>query len=658
MSDLGYYALRLALVVAALGIGAGLAGALRDRPEWTEVARRSLLAVFALVSVAMLALFHAFATFDFQLAYVASHSARDMPLAYRLAALWGGQAGSLLLWVWMLCAYGAAAVVIHRRTSGRLLPWVTVTLLANALFFLVLLDFVTNPFEKLPPDRVLSDGAGLNPLLQHPAMMIHPLMLYTGFVGFAVPFAFALAAMITGELGTAWLRATRRWTLFPWIFLSVGILLGGRWAYEVLGWGGYWAWDPVENASFMPWLAGTAYLHSVMIQEKRDMLKTWNLALIGLTYTLCLFGTFLTRSGVVSSVHSFTAAGWFGFIFLGYVLVAAAIFFAVLLYRRPMLRSRHRLESVASRESMFILNNWVFLAILAVVFWGTLFPVFSEWFTDRRIQVGPAFFNRMTAPLALLLLLLTGVGPLIAWRRATPANLRRQFLWPAATLLATGLLCLLAFGHRIGVYQLGLFSLGAFVVASVVQEFARAVAARMRNHGEAPVRALLTLFRKNQRRYGGYVVHLGVVFILIGAAGAGFNEERLENLAPGDSVALRDYELRYLTARPLPDRHYGGAQARLALFRGGRPIATLTPEKRMYWLQEQPASIPSIRSTLREDLYVVLTAVEPNGSATFKVYRNPLVNWIWIGGLTFVLGTLITLWPAPVREVARGREGP
>jgi len=305
---------------------------------------------------------------------------------------------------------------------------------------------------------------------------------------------------------------------------------------------------------------------------------------------------------------------------------------------------------------MFILNNWVFLAILAVVFWGTLFPVFSEWITDRRIQVGPAFFNRMTAPLALLLLLLTGVGPLIAWRRATPANLKRQFLWPAAALAATAALCLLVSGGGIGFYQLGLFSLGAFVIASVAQEFSRAIGARMRNHGEGPLRALLTLFRKNQRRYGGYVVHLGVVFILIGAAGAGFNEERLENLAPGDSLSLRNYELRYLTARPLPNRHYGGAQARLALFEGGRPVATLAPEKRMYWLQEQPASIPSIRSTLREDLYVVLTAVEPNGSATFKVYRNPLVNWIWIGGVTFVVGTLITLWPAPVREGPRGRE--
>ncbi len=653
MSDLGHYALRLALLVAVIGIAAGVAGGWRQRIEWSAVARRAVVLVFVLVTLATVALWVALASNDFQLRYVAQHSARGMELPYRLAALWGGQAGSLLLWLWISCLFAVAAAAFHRRSPLRSLPWVWALLLANAGFFLVLLNFVTSPFEKLPPAEVLSDGSGLNPLLQHPLMTIHPVLLYAGFTGFSVPFAFAFGALLSGDHGTAWLRATRRWTLIPWFFLSVGILLGGRWAYEVLGWGGYWAWDPVENASFMPWLPATAYLHSVMIQEKRDMMKLWNLVLIGLTYSLCLFGTFLTRSGVISSVHSFTAAGWFGFIFLGWVVAAAGAYFAVLWMRRDSLRSPNRLESVLSREASFVLNNWAFMGILVVVFWGTLFPVVSEAVRGVKISVGPRFFNAMTGPLAVLLLFLTGVGPLIAWRRASPASLRRQFRLPLAAGAGTAAGLLLAFGSGIKLYPLVFFSLGAFVVGTISQEYGRAVRARMRGSGESALRALATLLRKNQRRYGGYVVHLGVVFILIGIAGAAFNEERLENLKPGERLAMNGYTLEYLTARPLPQQHYGGAVARLALFEGNRPLGVLTPEKRMYWLEQQPASIPAIRSTLREDLYVILTALESDGSATLKIHRNPLVNWIWIGGYTFVLGALLVLWPHPQRRPGR-----
>ena len=668
MSDLGSQALRLALVVALLGIGVGVyAGLARLRAQraglpvpaeaaaWGRVGERAVWICFGFVTLAMAALFWALANFDFQVKYVSEHSARSMALNYRLAALWGGQAGSLLLWLWMLLAYAAAAVLLHRRSSRSLMPWVTTSLLANATFFLVLVCFVTNPFTKLPPGEVLSDGAGLNPLLQHPVMMIHPLMLYTGFTGFAVPFAFAFAALVTGELGTAWFRTTRRWTLFPWFFLSIGILLGGRWAYEVLGWGGYWAWDPVENASFMPWLAGTAYLHSVMIQEKRDMLKLWNLVLIGLTYTLCLFGTFLTRSGVVSSVHSFTAAGWFGYIFLGYVLAVATVYFGAVIWRRPQLRSTNRLESVVSREASFLLNNWVFLGILAVVFSGTLFPVLSEAVTGTKISMGPAFFNGMAGPLALFLLFLTGVGPLIAWRKASLLSVRRQFIWPVTAGLASGTAFVLFLRGDLSFYPLATWTLAGFVTGTILQEYSRAIAIRMR-HGEGPLQAFASLLRKNQRRYGGYIVHLGMVFIFIGIAGAAFNEEKLENIAPGGEIRIHDYRLKYLTATPLPKQHYGGAVARLALYQDDRPVAVMAPERRMYWLEQQPASIPSIHSTLREDLYVILTAVEPDGSATVKVYRNPLVNWIWIGGYTFVLGTLAILWPHPQRPGETGPE--
>ncbi len=648
MADLGFYALRLALVVAAAGVAAGVLGGLWRRPEWGEVARRAVLLHFALVSLAIGALLYCFATLDFTLEYVASHAARSMAVHYRMAALWGGQAGSLLLWAWMLAAYSAAAVLVNRR-HATLLPWACAVLLANGTFFLVLLDFVTNPFEKLPAGEVLSDGAGLNPLLQHPVMMIHPLVLYTGMTGFAVPFAFGVAALASGELGSAWLRTTRRWTLWAWLFLSIGILLGGRWAYEVLGWGGYWAWDPVENASFMPWLAGTAYLHSVMVQEKRDMLKTWNLVLIGLTYVLCLFGTMLTRSGLVQSVHAFAQTEIFGVLFLGYVLSSAALYFGLVIWRRPQLRAAHKLESVLSREAGFVVNNWLFMGLLAIVFWGTLYPKLSEWLTDQEILLGPLWFTNLAAFVALPLFLLTGIGPLIAWRRATPASLRRQLRWPVGTGVATALA--LAALNR-GAFEpiaLVTWSLAALVATTVVQEYVRAVRARMRR-GEGPFAALATLLRKNQRRYGGYVVHLGVVFLFIGFAGSALNEERLETLRPGDVVEMNGYRLEYKTARAIPAQHYGGAVARLALYEGERPLATLTPEKRMYWLEQQPASIPAVWSTLGEDLYVILTAIEADGAATLKLRRNPLVNWIWIGGFTFVFGTALVMWPHPERR--------
>jgi len=660
MADLGLYALRLALVVAVAGLAAGVAGGVRRNEAWSQVARRATWLLAGLITVSMAALFWAFASNDFRLEYVATHSARSMSLHYRLAALWGGQDGSLLLWVWMLGAYAAAATWVHRRSSRRLMPWVSAVLLANALFFLVLLNFVTNPFDRVPPAFLQSDGNGLNPLLQHPVMMIHPLMLYMGFVGFAVPFAFGFAALVTGELGTAWLRATRRWTLFPWFFLSIGILLGGRWAYEVLGWGGYWAWDPVENASFMPWLPATAYLHSVMIQEKRDMLKTWNLVLVGLTYSLCLFGTFLTRSGVVSSVHSFTNSGWFGFIFLAYVLVVAAAFFGLLLWRRAPaespLRSSRKLESALSREGGFLVNNWLFIVILVVVFWGTLFPVFSEALIGRKITVGPAFFNAVSAPFGLLLLLLTGVGPLIAWRRATWASLRRQFAVPGAAAAAACAALLVVLGLDAPKLPIATWSIAAFVLVTIVQEYGRAIRARMRNAAEGPVTALGTLLHRNQRRYGGYIIHVGMVFIFVGLAGAAYNQQKLESIRPGESMTLSDYRLEYLTAKPIPAQHYGGAVARLALYRDGEPLAVMAPERRMYWLEQQPASIPSIHSTLGEDLYVILTAVEADGSATLKLYRNPLVNWIWLGGFTFVLGTLAILWPDPRPEPPASRD--
>ena len=650
MSEIGDYALRFAFVIAIVGAIAGFVGGRRRDDVWTRLAERSLLLVFAFVTLAMWILFAAFANNDFHIAYVAGHSSRAMELGYRLAALWGGQSGSLLLWLWMLGAYGASCVLLNRRQNRSLMPWVALVLHANCLFFLVLLNFISRPFELLPPGAVLSDGSGLNPLLHHPVMMIHPLTLYMGLVGFVVPFAFAFAALATGELGTTWFRTTRRSTLFAWAFLSVGVILGGRWAYEVLGWGGYWAWDPVENASFMPWLSATAFLHSVMIQEKRDMLKTWNLILIGLTYTLCLFGTFLTRSGIVQSVHAFAQTPLFQSIFLGYLVASTLAFFAMVWYRRAGIRSPNQLESMVSREASFLLNNWVLIALLAMVFTGTIFPVFSELFMDSRIAVGPKYFNLLGSILAVPLLLLTGVGPLIAWRKASVSNLRNQFTWPVIVGVVTAVVVWFMVGPGLTLYAGTMWSLCAFVIATIVQEYARAIRARVAKGEENVLQAFGELLRKNQARYGGYIVHLGVVLVMVGTAGSVLNQERLENLKPGDDFEIRDYRLEYLTATPIPEQHYGGATARLALYRNDEPLGVMAPEKRMYWLEQQPASIPSVYSTLREDLYVILTNIEADGSATFKVYRNPLVNWIWIGTYVFVLGSIVVMWPHPRRN--------
>ena len=657
MADIGLYALKLGLFFCVVGILAGTYAGVAKRADWTRISERAVLLVFAAASVAMVCLFYALASNDFSLAYVAKHSARTMPLHYRLGALWGGQAGSLLLWGWMLTAYGAVAVVSNRNQNRTLMPWVCVGLLANVGFFLWLVNFETPPFERVPFDQRLSDGNGLNPLLQHPVMMIHPVMLYTGFTGFALPFAFAFAALVTGELGTTWFRTTRRWTLFAWSVLSVGIMLGGRWAYEVLGWGGYWAWDPVENASLMPWIAGTAYIHSVMIQEKRDMLKTWNLVLIGLTYGLCLFGTFLTRSGVVQSVHAFANSDSFGRLFLGYVLIMLIAFVAALIYRLPKLRSPNKLESVLSREASFIINNWLFMALLFVVFVGTMFPVFSEMAGGVRRILGPPYFNTFAGLIALLLMVMTGIGPLIAWRKASLNSLRRQFVVPAAigALVSAGVVAL--FGLSPGYWAIATWGLAAFVLVTIFQEYGRAISARMRRKGESPATALGTLLRRNQRRYGGYIVHAGVVILFLGVSGAAFNQEQLDNIKPGDFTEISDFKLHYLTAEAIPAQHYGGARARLALYRGDRPLAVMTPEKRHYWLEQQPNSIPAIYSGWREDLYVILTAVEPDGSATIKIHHNPLVNWGWAGGGVFVLGCLIVLWPHPSGSARTGGSG-
>jgi cytochrome c-type biogenesis protein CcmF len=635
--EIGYYALLLTLMLSVYAVIASVYGAVSRRPGVVHSSERTVYAVFGLLSLAMISLEWALLTDRFDLAFVSQQSSREQPWVFKVPALWGGQAGSLLLWAWILAGFAALAVWQNRDRNRTLMPWVVATLAANLVFFGALLSFVTNPFSALPPGEVLSNGRGLNPLLQHPVMLIHPPILYLGFVGFVVPFSFAVAALVTGELGQVWFRTTRRWTLAAWFFLGSGIMLGGRWAYEVLGWGGYWAWDPVENASFMPWLVATAY----------GMLKIWNLALIGLTYTMCLLGTFLTRSGQVQSVHSFTSDAWFGSVFLGYLLVFAGIFTALLIWRVPLLRSENRLDSVLSREASFLMNNWVFLGLCGVVFFGTLYPVISESVLGRQIQIGPPFFQRYAGPLALFMLFLAGIGPLIAWRRATWVNLRKSFLWPGffAVLVAIGIY---AYGVH-DFYAIAFNALCAFVTGTIVEEYWRGIRSRMRR-GETPVRAFVELIRRNQRRYGGYVVHLSVVLMFVGFSGAAFNLEETRVLEPGERWQLNGYILEYRQAIPVTHPHYAAAVARVAVFDDGEPVGILTPEKRMYYQQEQPATIPSVVSSLREDLYVVLVGLEEGRSAALKVYINPLVNWIWVGGFIWIFGNTLILWPMPERR--------
>jgi cytochrome c-type biogenesis protein CcmF len=650
MVELGQYALLLTIFFVLFAIGAAAFGGWQRDERWVRSAERSVYAVFGLLVLAILGLEYALYTDRFDLMFVTSISSREQPTIFKFA-LWAGSQGSLLLWGFMLSGMSALAVFQNRARNRTLMPWVICSLMANLLFFAVLLNFTDTaaPFRRVPDGYMLSNGQGMNPLLQHPAMLIHPPILYTGFVGFAVPFSFALAALVSGQLGTQWFRTTRRWTLTAWFFLGVGIMLGGRWAYEVLGWGGYWAWDPVENASLMPWLVGTAYLHSVMIQEKRGMLKIWNLALIGLTYVLCLFGTFLTRSGVVQSVHSFSDAGWFGTLFLIYVGIMASIFFGCLIWRVPLLRSQTRLDSLASREASFLLNNYAFLGLLAVVFFGTLYPPFSEWYSGSRAQYGPPFFERYAGPISLFLLALTGVGPLIAWRRATLVNLRKSFLWPAAFGAAVAVV-LVAFGMR-RFYPVALIALCGFVTGTITEEYYRGVRSRMRQ-GEGPLRAFAELINRNRRRYAGYIVHLAVVLMFIGFAGAAFDREETRLLKPGETWEIGSYKLQYRSVQPLDHRHYAGAMARLALWHNDQPVAMLQPEKRFYFQQEMPTTLPAVSSSIREDLYVILASLEPDQSIALKVFVNPLVNWIWAGGLVFVLGNTLLLW----RSAERTRE--
>jgi cytochrome c-type biogenesis protein CcmF len=642
MTEIGSLALAIGLAAAAYAVVVSLVGAWRGRRDLIASGEHATFAVWAMTLIATAWLLHALATRDFNLEYVASYSSSTLPWNYTITALWGGQQGSLLFWLLILTSITSVVLLQNRARNRDLMPYVTAVLMLIALFFLAMLNFVTPPFQRLaftPPD-----GRDLNPLLQNYWMQIHPPSLYLGYVGCSVPFAFAIAALATGKLGDIWIRTTRRWTLFAWFFLSLGNLFGAEWAYRVLGWGGYWAWDPVENAAFMPWLTCTAFLHSVMIQEKKNMLKVWNMVLVILTFLLTIFGTFLTRSGVISSVHSFTQSG-LGPFFMGFLGLMTVISLGLLFWRLPLLKSENELDSLVSRESAFLFNNLVLVGIAFAVFWGTIFPVISEAVRGVKITVGPPFFNKVNAPLGLALLFLTGVGPLIAWRRAGWSSVQRNLLLPLLVGLAAGII-LVAAGMR-SYWALVSFSTGLFVLAGIVIEYYRGVRARQAIVGENPVVALLHLIAKNRRRYGGYIIHVGVVMMFFAITGTSvFKQEKQITLSEGQSFAMGGYTLRYDGIEQQSTPHIAYLRADVAVLQDGKQIDVLKPEKRFYKKPQQPTTEVAIRSTLGADLYLVLGSFDDDTKlATLQAYINPLVSFLWYGGLVMALGTLVVMWP-------------
>lgn len=639
MTEIGSFSIVLAFIISAYSALSILFGLRSHRTEAIASGENGIKATLFLLTVASSALIYALVTRDFQIEYVARYTSRTLPLTYTLTAFYAGQEGSLLLWAWLLSLFATIVLFQNRQKNREILPYVDLVLICITFFFLFLMVFVTSPFKQLP--RVPTDGQGLNPLLQNPGMIFHPTTLFLGYVGFAVPYAFAIAALLTGRLDSTWIKSTRRWTLFSWFFLTIGNLFGAQWAYVELGWGGYWAWDPVENASFMPWLVATAYLHSVMIQEKRGMLKIWNIVLITLTFLLTIFGTFITRSGLISSVHTFgqSSLGWVFLVFLGIIVV---ISFNLLMSRLPQLRSKNELDSFLSRESSFLYNNLILVGIAFATFWGTLFPVISEAVRGVKITVGPPFFNKVNTPFGLGLLALTGLCPLLAWRKTTLKNLKINFLTP---LIVSAVGCGLIYLSGIRqLYPLLSFTLGLFVVTSILLEFSKGTKVRKKTAGEGVLKALWTMMSRNKRRYGGYIVHLGVVMIFVGITGSAFKADTQATVKKGESFRIKKYTLRYDALSRYPTANKEVVSASLSMFNAGSRIAVLTPEKNLHRGHDQPASEVAIHSSLREDLYVVLAGYEGD-TATFKVLVTPLVIWIWIGGVVMALGTLFAMLP-------------
>ena len=672
MPQLGSFLLLLALALCGYSFFAGLFALIKPGPgsaPLSETARRAGIASFGAVFFAAVILVTSAFHNDFSIAYVFHHSNRDLPPPYKFATLWSGQEGSLLFWALLLSGYGLVLRLRH-KTDVRLFAHASVVIAAVQVFFIALLNFAAKPFA-VNPGPMPADGAGLNPLLQYPEMVIHPPMLYLGYVGFTVPFAFALGALAMKYPGDKWIHITRRWTMVTWGFLSLGIPLGAHWAYYVLGWGGYWGWDPVENASLMPWLTGTAFLHSVMMQEKRGMLKTWNMWLIFSTFGLSIFGTFLTRSGVVNSVHAFAQSS-IGDWFVAFLSIVLATCLLLYFRNRQYLVVEHRIESIVSRESSFLFNNLLFVAICFTVLLGTVFPVLTDWFEGHKITVGPPYFNSVAVPFALALLLLTAVGPLLSWRKTSLGSLERNFLWPGIGSLAVGIFLVAApprwgsaFGLRPWVdvsylYSLLAAMLGSLVLFTVASEFVRGGRVIASKTGQGLAGAMLHLAHRNTRRYGGYIVHVGMALIFIGVLGTPLNQTAEKEMAFGDRMDIGPYTLVSRSYTQTENPNYTADVAILEVYKHGRLIDTLYPESRFYLATQQPQHIPTVRSSLKEDLYVVFEGQNPDtGRPIIKAHLNPLVSWLWIGVLVMIFGTVVALIPnaEPVRATVPATVG-
>jgi cytochrome c-type biogenesis protein CcmF len=657
MPDLGRAALVTAFLLLVYASVAGAFAAWHGRRRLAESAQNALIAAFGATAVAVVVLLTALARHDFSLTYVAQHTSRELPLGYTLTAFWGGQEGSLLLWLFVLCGYSVAAVLTARRAGREVLAWVVPVLGLVGTFFALLLVFVASPFAtQVAP----ADGAGLNPSLQNPYMAIHPPMLYLGYVGLTVPFAFAMGALLARRTDERWIVATRRWTLAAWAFLGVGQLLGAHWAYVEIGWGGYYAWDPVENAALMPWLAATAFLHSVMIQEKRGMLKVWNVLLVVLAFCLSIFGTFLTRSGIIQSVHSFTQSS-IGPWFLGFICFVTAASLALVFLRLPLLRAKTRLESLVSREATFLYNNLLLVALALTILWGVVYPLLSEAVTGEPSTVSKPYYNFFLHSFGLPLLLLMGIGPLVAWRRASLRALGKTFLWPIAAALTAGV-ALLAAGagsSRVGVIA---YTFSVFVLASIVLEFARGTSARKALGGVGWGGAFTSLVARNRRRYGGYVVHAAVVLLAIGVAGSSaYQTVRETRLHPGDSLTVAGNRLVFRGFEARTVANHREIRANVDAYRGGDYLGRLRPGKNQYFAEDQVSNEVAIRHDLLTggDLFLIADQVNRDGSIDLKALQKPLVNLIWLAGLIFVGGSLIALWPdaREERRLAERYEG-
>lgn len=669
MTQIGEIALWLALLLSVWGAALGFVGGRRGRGDLVLSAERSVWAVFGLLLVSAGAIVAAFLRDEFRYQYVAGYSNRELAIYYKVTGLWAGHDGSLVFWTLLLALFSSIAVFQNRRRNRELMPYVTGTLLTVLTFFLTVVLVASNPFRTMA--FTPADGRGLNPQLQNYWMTIHPPTLYLGFTAFTIPFAFAVAALLTGRLDTRWIATTRRWTLLAWFFLTNGIIFGMMWAYVELGWGGYWFWDPVENASLLPWLTGSAYLHSVMIQEKRGMLKVWNVLLILGTFLLSIFATFLTRSGLIESVHSFAQNLTIAYVFLGFLAVAIVLCAALVWWRRDRLQTEARLESFLSREAAFLLNNLLFVAAMFAVLWGTIFPLVSEGFLGQKINVGPPFYNRVNIPIGLLLLGLLGIGPVIAWRKASPRNLRRNFTPPVAMATLVGTALWIA-GVRHG-YALATFTLAAFTMTTITVEFWKGTRARASIEKEGLALAFVHLVERNRRRYGGYIVHAGLVIAFCGLAGRAFESEVTKAVKPGETVEIASsfgytYQLTYQDMSWYPATNMTKLIASMQVSRDGKPLGLLTAEKRAYKQREEVVSEVGIRRAWNEDLYLILAGIDdangvlagtnPRPVATFRVLVNPLVPWIWFGGMIMALGTLIALWPAPEpRRAVSARPG-